>query len=38
MNQRMPPRFADPAQARVVAQAFDLHQLPADYYANPYPS
>jgi len=38
MNQRMPPRIADPDAARRVAQAFDLRQLPADYYANPYPT
>ena len=38
MNQRMPPRFADPDQARRVAQAFDLRRLPAGYYANPYPT
>ncbi len=38
MNQRMPPRFADPDRAREVADAFDLRRLPADYYANPYPT
>jgi cytochrome P450 len=38
MSQRMPPRFADAAEARQVAQAFDLRQLPAAYYANPYPT
>jgi hypothetical protein len=38
MNERMPPRFADPDRAREVAQAFDLRRLPADYYANPYPT
>src|SRR5262245_1657342 len=38
MSQRMPPRFADAAQAQQVAQAFDLRQLPAEYYANPYPT
>ncbi len=38
MIQRSPARFADPAQARSVAQAFDLRHLPADYYANPYPT
>jgi len=38
MNQHTPPRFADPDQARRVAQAFDLRRLPADYYANPYPT
>ena len=32
-----PPRFADTAQAVAAANAFDLRQLPADYYANPYP-
>ena len=31
------PRFADTAQAVAAANAFDLRQLPADYYANPYP-
>jgi cytochrome P450 len=38
MNQHTPPRFADPDQARRAAQAFDLRRLPADYYANPYPT
>ena len=38
MNQRMPPRFADPDRGREVAQAFDMRRLPADYYANPYPT
>src|SRR6185503_9818260 len=38
MNQRMPPRFADAERAREVAQAFDLRRLPAEYYANPYPT
>jgi cytochrome P450 len=38
MNQRTPPRFADPDQAKAVAHAFDLRRLPADYYANPYPT
>ena len=38
MSQRMPPRFADPDRAREVAQAFDLRRLPAEYYANPYPT
>ena len=38
MSQRMPPRFVDPDTARRVAQAFDLRGLPADYYANPYPT
>ena len=32
-----PPRFADPDEARAAVQAFDLRQLPAAYYANPYP-
>ena len=36
--ERAPARFADPDQARKVAQAFDLRQLPADFYANPYPT
>ena len=34
---RKPPRFADTVQAVAAANAFDLRQLPADYYANPYP-
>jgi len=34
----MPARFADATRAREVALAFDLRQLPADYYANPYPT
>ena len=34
----MPPRFADATEARKVAQAFDLRRLPAEYYANPYPT
>jgi cytochrome P450 len=38
MDQRMPSRFADPERAREVAQAFDLRRLPAEYYANPYPT
>jgi cytochrome P450 len=38
MSQRMPPRFADAAEAQQVAQAFDLRRLPAAYYANPYPT
>src|SRR6266850_1334677 len=38
MSQRTPPRFADPDRARGVAQAFDLRRLPAEYYANPYPT
>ena len=37
MNERSPARFADAATARAAAEAFDLRQLPADYYANPYP-
>jgi cytochrome P450 len=32
-----PPRFAGPDEARAAVQAFDLRQLPAAYYANPYP-
>ena len=35
---RAPPRFADSAQAVAAAHAFDLRQLPGDYYANPYPT
>jgi hypothetical protein len=35
---RASARFADPDQARKVAHAFDLHRLPADFYANPYPT
>jgi len=35
---RAPARFADPEQARKVAQAFDLRRLPAEFYANPYPT
>jgi cytochrome P450 len=31
-------RFAAPDRARSVAQAFDLRRLPADYFANPYPT
>ena len=38
MDQRTPPRFADPDRARQVAQAFDLRRLPVEYYANPYPT
>jgi cytochrome P450 len=38
MSQRMPPRFADATEARKVAEAFDLRRLPAEYYANPYPT
>jgi len=38
MSQRMPSRFADPDRAREVADAFDLRRLPAEYYANPYPT
>src|SRR5205807_1074866 len=34
---RAPARFADPTRARQVAEAFDVRQLPADYYVNPYP-
>jgi len=37
-RQRLPARFADATRAREVAVAFDLRQLPADYYANPYPT
>src|SRR5438046_3037903 len=29
---RAPARFADPTRARQVAQAFDVRQLPDDYY------
>jgi cytochrome P450 len=36
--ERAPARFADPGQARQVAAAFDLRRLPAEYYANPYPT
>src|SRR5262249_40080792 len=36
--QRMPARFADATRARQVALAFDLRRLPAEYYANPYPT
>ena len=32
-----PARFADPATAHSAAAAFDLRQLPADYFTNPYP-
>ena len=32
-----PARFADPGTAHSAAAAFDLRQLPADYFANPYP-
>ena len=35
---RAPARFADATRARELAQAFDLRRLPADYYANPYPT
>jgi hypothetical protein len=38
MDQRMPSRFADADRAREVAEAFDLRRLPAEYYANPYPT
>ena len=34
----MPSRFADPDRTREVADAFDLRRLPAEYYANPYPT
>ena len=34
---RAPARFADTTRARQAAEAFDVRQLPADYYANPYP-
>src|SRR5712692_4985606 len=34
---RASARFADPDRARQAALAFDLRQLPAEYYANPYP-
>src|SRR5262245_25307454 len=33
-----PARFADATRARQVAIAFDLRRLPAEYYANPYPT
>src|SRR5215467_490327 len=36
--QRMPARFADATRAREAALAFDLQQLPAEYYVNPYPT
>ncbi|HEU0059829.1 MAG TPA: cytochrome P450 [Hyphomicrobiaceae bacterium] len=32
-----PAQFADVEAARSAASAFDLRQLPADYFANPYP-
>jgi len=35
--ERPPARFADPERARAAALAFDLRQLPADFYVNPYP-
>jgi cytochrome P450 len=35
---RAAARITDPDRARMVAQAFDLRRLPADYYANPYPT
>ncbi len=38
MIQRNPASFADPDEARRVAEAFDLRRLPAGYYANPYPT
>src|SRR5262249_66364 len=31
-----PARFADATRAREAALGFDLRQLPAEYYANPY--
>jgi hypothetical protein len=34
----MPARFADATKAREAALTFDLRQLPANYYANPYPT
>ena len=34
---RVQARFADPAKVAAAVAAFDLRQLPADYYANPYP-
>ncbi len=37
-DQRMPARFADATRAREAALAFDLRRLPAEYYANPYPT
>src|SRR5262245_48144171 len=36
--ERAPSRFADPAEGRRVAEAFDLRRLPAAFYANPYPT
>ena len=35
---RASARIADATHARAVALAFDLRQLPAEYYANPYPT
>jgi len=35
---RAPARIADATRARELALAFDLRRLPADYYANPYPT
>ena len=35
---RAATRLADAAEARATALAFDLRHLPADYYANPYPT
>jgi cytochrome P450 len=32
-----PARFADAGAARAAALAFDLRQLPAEYFSNPYP-
>jgi cytochrome P450 len=34
---RYAARFTDAERARAAATAFDLQNLPADYYANPYP-
>jgi cytochrome P450 len=38
MIRRNPARFADPEEARGVAEAFDLRRLPSPFYANPYPT
>ena len=35
---RVPARFADATRARAAALTFDPRGLPADYYANPYPT
>jgi cytochrome P450 len=35
---RPAPHFPDPSQAIAAARSFDLRQLPAGYYANPYPT